>query len=104
MFTFRDMTAERTHVPASLQRDAVLAWTRSGAPQGYAALAGEMNRLAPLPDDTDWPYHRAADRLVQKMRKAGLLIPVRRTWMLTDKGRSVLDAIQSGETADTSTG
>ncbi len=85
---FKDMTRDRCSASADLQRRAFFAWKTSNAPDRYSRLAAYMNRFAPAAADHPYPYHRCADALVQKLRKAGLMHVSAAKWSLTERGES----------------
>lgn len=91
---FADMTSEGEVVPAEAQVTAFLMWARHESLR-YSALAGEIGRALP----NAWPGgiyrgHRAADRLVQRLRKAGWIEHKGGgVWSLTDRGRNGFDGL-----------
>lgn len=66
---------------------AVEGWSRAGFEYGYKGLARRITDLYGVEfDDDGWynGYHRHADRLCQRLRKAGLIENVRKHWVLAD--------------------
>ncbi|MEY8799504.1 hypothetical protein AB9K35_04190 [Leisingera sp. XS_AS12] len=86
---FRDMTADGLHASAENQKRAFTSWLRPGETVSYSGLAAELNRISPAPDGVKYPYTRAADRLVQKLRKAGMIELVKKEWQLTQDGAAL---------------
>lgn len=74
MFT-KPIESQACHVSVAAQHAALRAWNPI---RGYSNLAGRLeaanNRLQG-PD-----YHRVADRMIQKLRKAGLIKLNKRSW------------------------
>jgi len=83
---FSGMLRDGCYANADLQRQAFAIWMKSGNPRRYVALAAEMNRISPTA--TTYPFHRCADALVQKLRKAGLAEVKAAKWSLTEAGKS----------------
>lgn len=92
---FADMRSEGEVVPAKAQVMAFLSWARHETLR-YSALAGEIGRALP----NAWPGaihrgHRAADRLVQRLRKAGWIEHQGGgVWSLTDRGRNGVEGLE----------
>jgi hypothetical protein len=85
---FKDMKRDGCAATAHQQRQAFVKWKASPTPDRYSHLAAHMNRITPAPADVPYPYHRCADALVQKLRKAGLMHVSAAKWSLTERGES----------------
>lgn len=97
MLTFTEMTSAGLTIPAKTQMKAFAAWLRPGTQSGYSSLAAAIERILPAPDTRNHPYARAADRMVQKLRKAGYIEKVKRDWKLTGKGETLRQQIVSAD-------
>ena len=93
--TFRDMARDDCEATSVDQQQAFLGWAGQ-MPTGYSALAAELLKQRPEFRSTDWPFHRIADALVQKLRKAGLIEKQKRDWVLTAEGETLAEALRSG--------
>lgn len=73
----REMTRGGDHVTRGQMADAWYAW------QGgrYTGLVSALRRVCPRPTNSDYPYHRVADAMVQRARKAGLIYLDGRNWI-----------------------
>lgn len=87
---FRDTDRDGCFASADLQKQSYLKWMSSDVPVGYTTLAAIMNRACPLTENREYPYHRVADALVQKLRKAGLIETKAKKWILTAEGHKVI--------------
>jgi hypothetical protein len=90
---FRDMSRDGCSASAALQKTAFVKWMASGYESGYSDLAARMQREIPTESDTQYPYHRIADALVQKLRKFGLVKRNGVKWSLTDNGQLMLEKV-----------
>jgi len=86
---FRDLTADGLQASAEHQKRAFTKWLRPGKADSYSGLAAELNRISPAPEGVDHPYARAADRLVQKLRNAGMIERVKKEWRPTHDGAAL---------------
>jgi len=96
---FKDMNRDGCFASADLQKIGFVKWMSSGIPSGYSNLAARMQKEIRLPQDMPYPYHRVADALVQKMRKAGLIKKHGKNWVLTGSGQNFLDFIAEKKVA-----
>lgn len=90
---FKQTTRDGCTASAPLQRRAFVTWMASGVPSGYANLAARMNYDEPMPQNTAYPYHRCADALVQKLRKAEVIEVKAAKWSLTDRGQEFFEHV-----------
>ena len=91
--TFKEITRDGCTASAALQRRSFVKWMASGIPSRYADFASRMNHDAPMPHDFAYPYHRCADALVQKLRKAGVIKVKAAKWSLTDRGQDFFEYV-----------
>jgi len=76
---------------------AFIEWTRSREALNYGALGYRIDDQMGKAWQGNWNFGRAADRMVQNLRKAGWIAKVEkgRGWQLTDKGRAAREALLS---------
>lgn len=87
---FSDMNSHGYMVSAEVQAACFLSWAGEGEPLHYGTLGAKIAWALP----EAWPKQgdrgrRAADRLAQKLRKAGWITHLGGgKWTLTDRGRN----------------
>jgi len=98
----REMTTKDDKGNAhSLSREvlvrAFIEWTRSREALNYGALGYRIDEQMGKVWQGQWNFGRAADRMIQNLRKAGWIAKVEkgRGWQLTDKGRAAREALLS---------
>ncbi len=84
---FKDMKRDGCSATADQQRQAFVKWKSSEFPDRYSGMAARLNQINPAPAEVLYPYHRCADAVLQKLRKADLLIVCAAKWSLTERGK-----------------
>lgn len=94
---FTDIHIAGHPVVVEAQKKAFAAWLAPGEKASYHKLAARIEEFAPAsaPEGKAPPFDRAAGRIVQKLRKAGLVELVGRAWRLTGEGEKMRSEILS---------
>ena len=74
------------HVSVAAQHAALRAWIPARGYNNLAVRLEASNNRLQGPD-----YHRVADRMIQKLRKAGLIKLDKRSWSWTDTAGVILE-------------
>lgn len=86
---FSDMVCGGVSVDGDSLGRAFGRWASETAPRSYSRLAALIAFQADF-GDQEWPGHRHADRLLQKLRARGYVAHKRgKGWYLTDKGENL---------------
>lgn len=94
---FSDMTTQGHLVSAAVQRQAFAAWLRPGEAAGYSTLSMHILDQMPNINPSSAAASRSADRLVQKLRKAGFIVKSGRQWSLSSSGEQLLVQIRTDQ-------
>ena len=93
MLIFRPMTSAGIEVSTDVQMAAFKQWSERPT-MTYSGLAADLCRAYRIINgidvpDVEHPMHRASDRLVQSLRKAGMVERKGSIWTITDRGQNL---------------
>lgn len=91
---FSPTTSDGCFADTEMQIKGFISWLGGGLPGGYSTLAAKLDAMKPV--ETTWPYARVADRMVQKLRKAGVIEKDKRKWKLTAVGQDFMSTLKKG--------
>jgi hypothetical protein len=80
-------------IPSKIQQRAFTAWSQPKSGLRYAGLGSLINHEMGGIWTEPHPFARAADRMVQKLRKSGAIARDGRLWTLTDEGAELRNSL-----------
>lgn len=83
---FIDMRVSKVTVTVDAQIAAFLEWSSEAPMKGYGSLGYMISKAMKMPDTN---LSRGADRLIQRLRREGVIQLDKRQWSLTEKGQEL---------------